>query len=347
VASINNRFLGMEQMYVLVKKSLQVAGTASPINVDAAKGMENLKNYLISRGNVASGQSAAGMLSNMNSLVHGSDPKFDMVPNDDATMSGLIYVGQVNSALGDMDKYYDPQLSAACLTLFLRDHKGSTLKNTIADIKEWAARPENIVMGVGDEGQPIQYVYFEPAGGLGGILAAAIELIEKANDALIAGILFFTFCCCAVVYRSLFAGFIFTVSLILAKFVSFIYMAYKEIGLNINTVPVVSLGVGLGVDYGLYIVSQIRELIEAGASWEKGIIDGVASTGRAVFYQAVMMSSSVFFWAFSPLRFQAEMGFLLAILMMVNMIVGVMLLPSWVHMFKPKFMTRNIQGKIA
>ena len=346
VDKINHRFLGMEQMYILVRKSLQAPATAPVLSVAAAKSMDDLKNYLISRGNVASGVSAAGMLSNMNSLVHGSDPKFDKVPNDDATMSGLLYIANVNAALGDMDKYYDPQMSAGNLLIFLRDHKGETLKNVIADVKEWAARPENVVKGVGSEGQDIQYVYFEPAGGLGGILAAAIELIEKANHALVFGILFFTFLCCAAVYRSLFAGFIFVISLILANFVSFIYMGFKGIGLNINTVPVVSLGVGLGVDYGLYIVSQIQELIEAGASWEKGIIDGVQSTGRAVFYQAVMMSSSVFFWYFSPLRFQAEMGILLAILMLVNMFVGVLLLPALLHMFKPKFVTRNRKGEM-
>ena len=132
------------------------------------------------------------------------------------------------------------------------------------------------------------------------------------------------------------------ISLVLANFTSFFYMAWKGIGLNINTVPVVSLGVGLGVDYGLYIVSRIRERIASGASWEEGIIGGVSSTGRAVFYQAIIMSSSVFFWWFSPLRFQAEMGFLLAILMMVNMIVGVLLLPALIHMIKPGFIGQKV-----
>ena len=344
VDRINQRFLGMEQMYVLVRRNPQAS--AYLLTVDTVKGMDSLKNYLITRGEVASGVSVAGVFSNMNSLARGGgDPKFDLVPNTDDGLSGLMYIANVNAALGDMDKYYDPQMSAGCLRLFLRDHKGETLKNVIADIKEWTADPQNMVIGLDSGGEKIQHVYFEPAGGLGGILAAAIELIEKANNALVFGILFFTFLCCAVVYRSLFAGFIFVISLVLANFVSFIYMGFKGIGLNINTVPVVSLGVGLGVDYGLYIVSQIQELIEAGASWEKGIIDGVSSTGRAVFYQAVMMSSSVFFWAFSPLRFQAEMGFLLAILMMVNMFVGVLLLPALLHMFKPKFIKRHVPAE--
>jgi predicted RND superfamily exporter protein len=345
VDRINQRFLGMEEMYVLVR--LNPNTSEYLLNADSIKKMEELKNFLISRGEVASGITVGGMFSSMNSLARGSDPKYDLVPSTNELISGLLFIATNNAALGDMDKYYTPTLNAGNVRLFLRDHKGSTLKKVIQDIREWAARPENIVRAPSrGMGEDIQHVFFEPAGGLGGILAAAIELIEEANHYLVAGILFFTFLCCAVVYRSLFAGFIFVLSLVLANFVSFAYMAWKEIGLNINTVPVVSLGVGLGVDYGLYIVSQIKELIVAGASWEKGIIDGVSSTGRAVFYQAVMMSSSVFFWWFSPLRFQAEMGFLLAILMMVNMFVGVLLLPALIHMFKPKFISRDIQVAI-
>jgi predicted RND superfamily exporter protein len=125
------------------------------------------------------------------------------------------------------------------------------------------------------------------------------------------------------------------------------YMARKGIGMNINTLPVVSLGVGVGVDYGLYIGSRIKELVTSGSTWETAIIGGVASTGRAVFYQATMMSASVFFWWFSPLRFQAEMGFLLAILMMVNMIVGVMLLPALIEIIKPKFISRGMQKEVV
>ena len=341
VNAINKRFLGMEEMYVLVR--LNPRSTGYVLTVGSLQGMENLKAYLISKGYVASGITFGQKLIENNSLARGGDPKYRMVPTDNGLLSGLMFIITNASALGDNDKYYTPTMEASNVRVFLRDHKGETLKGVIQQIREWAADPENMVIGVSSAGDPVQHVFFEPAGGLGGILAAAIELIEQANHYLVGGILLFTFLCCAVVYRSLFAGFIFVLSLVLANFTSFAYMSWKEIGLNINTVPVVSLGVGLGVDYGLYIVSQIKELIVAGASWEKGIIDGVQSTGRAVFYQAVMMSASVFFWWFSPLRFQAEMGFLLAILMMVNMFVGVLLLPSLIHIFKPKFISRDIQ----
>jgi predicted RND superfamily exporter protein len=257
----------------------------------------------------------------------------------------ILTIFYMDAAPEDIDQYMSPGFADANVRLFLKDHRGDTLKNIIKDAKAWIARPENKIMTVHmtEPEKIVEAVEFKPAGGLGGILAAANELIEKANNWLVGGILAFIFLCCAAIYRSLFAGFIFVLSLILANFVAFWYMAAKGIGLNINTVPVVSLGVGLGVDYGLYIVSQIKELINAGANWEKGIVEGVSSTGRAVFYQAVMMSAGVFFWWFSPFRFQAEMGFLLAILMMVNMLVGVLLLPSLIHLFKPGFIAKAIR----
>ena len=343
VAAINNRFLGIERMYV------QVHGNSEAANAifypEAMRAMDKLVDILVKEGNVAQGTSASDFIRGNNRLMHGNDPKWDVIPLTMEEVLMLISIYQMGAAPEDMDQFFTPTFSDANVNLYLRDHKGSTLKGVIHGIKDWIKLPENRILAPSIEDNTIMVrgVEFIPAGGLGGILAAAIELIEKANNWLIAGILGFTFLCCAVVYRSLFAGFIFVLSLVLANFMSFAYMAWKQIGLNINTVPVVSLGVGLGVDYGLYIVSRIKELIVAGATWEKGIIDGVSSTGRAVFYQAVMMSGSVFFWWFSPLRFQAEMGFLLAILMMVNMFVGVLLLPALIHMFKPKFIARDIK----
>ena len=344
VAQINKRFLGMEEMYILARMNPKYHGFV--ISKDGQKALDNLKNYLISKGHVAAGESIADYYAGYNSIMHGGDPKFNIVPNTDRLVGDIFMVALQNQGYGDMDKYYYADQYAANLRLFLKDHKGSTLKSVIADAREWIAAPENMVLGRDHTGQQIQAFFFEPAGGLGGILAAAIEMIEVANHYLVGGILLFTFFCCMVVYRSLFAGFIFVLSLVLANFTSFAYMAWKGIGLNINTLPVVSLGVGLGVDYGLYKVSRIKEMIVAGASWEEGIIDGVSSTGQAVFYQAVMMSASVFFWWFSPLRFQAEMGFLLAILMMVNMFVGILLLPALIHIIKPKFISRDVVSEI-
>ncbi len=331
VKHIGERFPGIDQMYILVEAK-KYGALLLP---DSLRQMEALQNFLMSKGAAAFGSSSADFVKSFNSLVHGNDPKFEIIPTTINEVVTLFAVYQMGTAPEDMDKWMDYTWWNGNVRLFLPDHKGETLKAAIAGTYEFINDPKN----------RSDLIHFKPAGGLGGILFAANELIENAHYLLLFGILGFTFLCCAFVYRSISAGFIFTVSLIQANFLAFAYMYYAGIGLDINTIPVVSLGVGLGVDYGLYIVSRIRELMTSGETWTDAIVEAMATTGRSVFYQATMMSTSVFFWWFSPLRFQADTGFLLAILMMVNMLMGILLLPAVLVIFKPSFITRG--GKIS
>ena len=94
---------------------------------------------------------------------------------------------------------------------------------------------------------------------------------------------------------SFLAGVLFTISLVLANFLAFTYMAFKDIGLNINTFPVVSLGIGMGVDYGLYIVSRIIEVYrdQEVKNLAEAVKGGMVTAGRAVFFTATMMTAGV------------------------------------------------------
>ncbi|MBW2370631.1 MAG: MMPL family transporter [Deltaproteobacteria bacterium] len=181
----------------------------------------------------------------------------------------------------------------------------------------------------------------KPAGVLGGILAAANQVIAVKSHQILVMVLGLVFVLCSLTYRSLLAGLIYVFSLVLANFLAFAYMVFKDIGLNINTLPVVALGIGLGVDYGLYIVSRIRETYQKEKNLSVAVVRGVTTAGRAVIFTATMMTGGVVFWYFSPLRFQAEMGFLLGILMMANMLVGVLVLPAIINVIRPKFIMRE------
>ena len=233
----------------------------------------------------------------------------------------------MGSSPGELDQWVDIDLTTSNVRLYLRNHEGAVLEEVIGRVDSFI------------KGNPhlMQNATAKPAGGIGGILCAANQEIRYWNDRILVAVLVIIFILCAVTYRSIVAGIIFIMSLILANFLAFTFMVWQNIGLNINTFPVVSLGIGLGVDYGLYIVSRIMEIYRDEKDLEKAVIGGITSAGRAVFFTATMMSAGVAFWCFSPLRFQAEMGILLAILMMVNMIVGVLVLPAVINIIKPKF----------
>ncbi len=146
---------------------------------------------------------------------------------------------------------------------------------------------------------------------------------------------------CALGFRSLVAGLLFVGVVLMSNTFGMALMSYWGVGLNVNTLPVISLGIGFGEDYGIYIVSRaIEEYQRSGRSdLNRALIDGVATAGKAVLYTAFLISASIAFWAFSPLRFQAEMGSQLLIILGMNMLGGLLLLPALIALLKPKFVT--------
>jgi predicted RND superfamily exporter protein len=106
---------------------------------------------------------------------------------------------------------------------------------------------------------------------------------------------------------------------------------------------VISLGVGFGEDYGIYIVSRAIEEYQRQRrnDLKQALVDGVATAGKAVLYTAFLISASIALWAFSPLRFQSEMGIQLLIILTMNMLGGLLLLPALIALVKPKFVTEQ------
>ncbi|MGH7964913.1 MAG: MMPL family transporter [Candidatus Binatia bacterium] len=119
------------------------------------------------------------------------------------------------------------------------------------------------------------------------------------------------------------------------------YMGARDIGININTLPVVAVGVGFGIDYGLYIVSRMIEEYRTGASLDEAVRAAVATSGKSVTFTAVTMILGTLFWTLSHIRFDSEMGILLALWMGVSFLATVTLLPVMVVVLKPRFIVRE------
>jgi predicted RND superfamily exporter protein len=127
------------------------------------------------------------------------------------------------------------------------------------------------------------------------------------------------------------------VSCIAANFAAFIYMRLIDIGITIDTIPVISLGIGLGVDYGIYVVSRICDECRVGRPLEQAISTALRETGTAVFATFSVIVGGLLPWAFSPVLFHSEMSLLLITLMFTNMIVGVLVLPAYIAWARPRF----------
>ncbi len=178
-------------------------------------------------------------------------------------------------------------------------------------------------------------VQFVMAGGPLGMLAAVNDEVERGHLANITLILFVIFVLHSVTYRSTLSGGIIFLQLATATLLSLAFMAVRGVGLNINTLPVQAVGVGVGVDYAIYIVDRIRQEVVATGSLEEAIRRAVRTTGMAVTFTGTTVVGGIGFWVFSNLRFQAEMAQLLIVLMVINMFAAVTLVPALYSILRP------------
>jgi hypothetical protein len=182
-------------------------------------------------------------------------------------------------------------------------------------------------------------VQFVMAGGVMGILAAINDEVERSHVANIALIFLVIFVLHSITYQSVPSGSIVFLQIATATMVSLAYMALRGVGLNINTLPVQSVGVGIGVDYAIYIVDRIRQEVADTADIDEAVRRAVRTTGMAVTFTATTIVGGIVLWSFSNLRFQAEMAQLLVFLMVLNMFGAITVVPAFYSILRPKVAT--------
>jgi len=140
-------------------------------------------------------------------------------------------------------------------------------------------------------------------------------------------------------YGSFVAANMVMVALIAAGVASYLYISFMGIGMNINSLPVTAVGMGIGVDYILYVVDRVRrEVPLAGGDMSEGIKRAISTTGMAVTFTATTMIAGIIPWYFlSSLRFSAEMALLLAILLLTHWLSALTLTPAMFALIKPQF----------
>ncbi|MBE8191029.1 MAG: MMPL family transporter [Alphaproteobacteria bacterium] len=166
------------------------------------------------------------------------------------------------------------------------------------------------------------------ASGNMGVQAAVNEEIESSELPMLIYVYLTIIALVIITYRDWRATIACCVPLTLATFMGYWFMEVLEIGLTIATLPVMVLAVGLGVDYAFYIYNRIQFHLSEGLDVTASFKETLNETGMAVVFTALTLAVGVSTWAFSALKFQADMGLLLTFMFMINMIMAVTVLPA-------------------
>jgi predicted RND superfamily exporter protein len=240
---------------------------------------------------------------------------YELIPND--------------SALGGVQtraprELFNQGCSFLSLYVYLKDHKAETLTTVVAAVEDFIARNSTK-----DE-------RFMLAAGSAGIAAATNIVVKQAMNQMLWWVYGAVVVLCWVTFRSWRAVVVAVLPLVLTSILCEALMVGLGMGVKVATLPVIALGVGIGVDYALYVLSVMLARLRAGESLSAAYLHALQFTGRVVMLTGVTLALAVGTWALSPIKFQADMGILLAFMFVWNMVGALVLLPALAHwLLKP------------
>ncbi len=210
----------------------------------------------------------------------------------------------------------DKTSSIMPVKIFTKDHKAETIARLVQEVKDYTLE------------HPSKLVKYRLACGNVGVMAATNEVVEAAQFPILIYVFAAIIILCYLAFRSVPAVLCIVIPLALVSVLGYAVMSILGIGLKVSTLPVVALGVGVGVDYGIYIYSRFQSILKEGKPLQEAYRRTLEITGKGVIFTGITLAVGVATWIFSPLKFQADMGILLTFMFLVNMLGAIFLLPA-------------------
>lgn len=200
--------------------------------------------------------------------------------------------------------------------IYTEDHKAETISTIVQEVKDYTLD------------NPSKLVKYKLATGNVGVMAATNEVVDAAQFPILIYVFAAIIILCYLAFRSVRAVLCIVIPLALVSVLGYAVMSMLGIGLKVSTLPVVALGVGVGVDYGIYIFSRFQSILKEGKPLQEAYQLTLENTGKGVIFTGITLAVGVATWIFSPLKFQADMGILLTFMFLVNMLGAIFLLPA-------------------
>ena len=275
--------------------------------------MENIDNFSWQMANTTGVQSVIGLPGIAKVINAGWSEgalKWRVLPRNRQVLVEAVQYIPTSSGLLNSD------CSVMPVMIFTADHKAETISHVVDTIKSYQA--EN----------GTDKVKFRLATGNVGVMAATNEEVSAAQFPILIYVFSAIIILCLLTFRSLRATLAITLPLGLVSLLAYALMTQLEIGLKVSTLPVVALGVGVGVDYGIYIYSRFQSHLNEGMTIYQAYHETLKVTGSGVLITGITLAIGTATWIFSPLQFQADMGILLTFMFLLNMLGALLLLPA-------------------
>jgi predicted RND superfamily exporter protein len=322
---LNEKFLGASQLIV-------IADTKRPDGIKNAKTLaeiEEFSDYMQGAPSASASVTIIDIVKRLAQLYHDGDPKWGLIPENPKEIGQLFYVFTSSAQAGDLDRFMDSSGRYGTVLTLFRGYSNEIIKNSINFGKRF------------NDGQKGE-VDFMFAGGLFGILAAVNEAVENSYWTNLGLIFFMVFFCLYLTYGSLVAAGLLMIPVVLSQLAAEAMMVWLHIDMNVNSLPVAAAGAGVGVDYGIYHFSRMIDTYDEIGDLDEAVDYATATTGKAIIFTGTTMIAGTGFFYLSDLKFLAEMGLLLTLLMTFNKFGALIVVPALVKVIRPSFLLSRV-----
>lgn len=310
-ALITDRFeITVDYMSVLIETKAEAC-----TNHDYMNAIDEFQWKMSNVEGIQSAVSLASVAKRVNSGYNEGNSKWAVLPRNEQTMVQAI--GRIPTSSGLLNS----NCSVMPIIMFMEDHKAETITRVVDAVKEFR-----------DEYQK-EDLQFKLASGPVGVMAATNEAVEASQDPMMIYVFGAVIILCLLSFKSLRATLSVVIPLYVVSVLAQALMTYLQIGLTVSTLPVIALGVGIGVDYGIYILSTMSIKLKEGMSCQAAYLAALKERGSAVLFTGITLAVGVSTWVFSSLKFQMDMGILLTFMFVVNMLGAILVLPAIAALF--------------
>jgi uncharacterized protein len=319
--TLNARLGGTNTLYLLIE-----GGEEDAIKDPAVlKAMDATQRFLERYPNVGKTLSMTDFVKRMNQAMNGDDPAFHKIPDSRELISQYLLLYSMSGEPGDFDSYVDYGYKSANVIVFLKSDSSAELQQMATELKAFAAHnfPPNVKVGIGGS---------VPQG------TAITEVLVKSKILNIVQIGAVVFLISSLVFRSIFAGFLVLLPLLMAVLVNFGIMGWSGMRMNIPNSLSSAIAVGIGADYAIYMLYRLREEIAQGLSEDAAVRHVLATAGKACLFVASAVAGGYGVLWFSPgFYVHTWLATLIACAMLTSALAALTLVPALVLVFKPRF----------
>lgn len=322
---ISEKFATSDPYYIFVEGKHEDTFFSSAV----LKEMDSLQRYLEKEvKGVGRTLSLVEYIKGMNMVMFSGDRKEFRIPDSDQTIAEYIFLYSLTGFPGDFDPVVNPNYQYANIKVDLRDHKTKTINEVLKKTEEW--------IKTNHRNKDVEFSY---AGGNIGMLAASNQILAPmltVNSLSTTGLVFL---CLVFAYGSLVSGYLLILPLIFRTLLVFGILGLLRVGMTAEMIPMVALGIGFGDDFGIYIVSRIKdELAKGGGGLKEAVVEAMSTSGKAVFFTGMTLTVGIATWMLSSILMQVRLGALLGFFIFFNVIGTLIILPSMIMTVKPKFL---------